>query len=81
MRTIKFRGRVPGSDKFDGGRIVFGYLVVYDTGIYTHWIYRPNEDRNCPVEPESVQQLINVDENGREIYGNIIDGKIVLSED
>lgn len=68
MRQIKFRGRVPENDAFDGGKTVYGYLVVYDSGIYTHWLIRPNKERNCPVLPESVAQLIGYDSNGAEVY-------------
>lgn len=68
MRQIKFRGRVPESDAFDGGRIAYGSLVIYESGALTHWIYTPNAERNYPVEPESVEQLIAIDKSGREIY-------------
>lgn len=68
MRQIKFRGRVPDDDKPDGGKIVYGYLVVYDSGKYTHWLIRPNEDRNVPVVPSSVEQLIGIDKYGTEVY-------------
>lgn len=76
MRDIKFRGRVPENDAFDGGKTVYGYLVVYDSGIYTHWLIRPNKERNCPVLPESVAQLVGYDSNGREVY----EGDIVVDE-
>ena len=68
MRTIKFRGRVPMSDKVYGGKVVYGCVVIYKSGLYTHWIY-PNEGEcNYPVEPESVAQYIATDVNGKEIY-------------
>lgn len=73
MREIKFRGCVPDSDKIDGGKIVFGDLVHYDTGEYTHWIYNSN-DRNYPVDPDSVAQLVGYDKDGREVYqGDVIE--------
>lgn len=68
MREIKFRGVVPGSDKLDGGKVVSGSLVIYATGMYTHWIYTEGADRNYPVEPESVAQLVGYDRDGQEVY-------------
>lgn len=68
MRKIKFRGRVPMSDKINGGKIVYGYLMVYESGLYTHWICPCTGEYNYPVDPDSVKQLIAVDVNGREIY-------------
>lgn len=68
MKTIKFRGRVPDSDKRDGGRIVYGSLVEYDFGIYKFWINPLVDNRNYPVEPDSVAQLIGYDVDGKEVY-------------
>ena len=45
-RQIKFRGRVEQNDKFDGGKIVYGALVIYAGGLSTHWIYPVDGDRN-----------------------------------
>lgn len=63
MRQIKFRG----IDAETGGT-VYGYPVIYDSGKFTHWFYRPNEDSNCPVKPESIAQLVGYDSNGVEVY-------------
>lgn len=75
MRNFKFRGRVPDSDKIDGGKIVFGNLVVYaDASMYTHWIYPFAGDRNFPVEPDSVALRVGYDKQGREVYqGDVIE--------
>ena len=72
-RLIKFRGRVPDSDKIDGGKIVFGSLVIYnEDGMYPFWIYPPNGDRNYPVEPDSIAQFAGIDEDGQEVYSGDI---------
>lgn len=76
-RPIKFRGVVPDSDKLDGGKIVYGSLVIYATGMYSHWIYTEGADRNCPVEPESVAQLVGYDRDGREVY----EGDVLILSD
>lgn len=77
MRTIKFRGRVPDNDKLDGGKIVFGSLVDYGAPPNNRystcprfWIHPPDGDgdRNFPVEPDSVAQLVGYDANGKEVY-------------
>ena len=67
-RQIKFRGRVEQNDNFDGGRIVYGSLVIYADGLSTHWIYPIDGDRNYPVDRDSVSQLIATDRNGYEVY-------------
>ena len=68
MRQIKFRGRVPLTDKIDGRKIVYGSLVIYEGGLNTHWINPLGGKRNYPVEEDSVSQLIAVDKNGNEVY-------------
>lgn len=70
MRPIKFRGRVPDSDNRDGGKIVFGSLVDHGETPhgYRYWIYPLEGDRNYPVEPDSVAQLVGYDANGKEVY-------------
>ena len=55
MRQIKFRGI-----DAETGETVYGYPVVYDEGMYTHWLYRPNERTNCPVKPDTLAQLVYV---------------------
>lgn len=77
MRTIKFRGRVPDTDKLDGGRIVYGSLVDYgeDDGLYRYWIHPiGGGGRNYfPVNENSIAQLVGYDANGREVYeGDIL---------
>lgn len=73
-RPIKFRGRVPDSDKLDGGKIVFGSLVDYgDQGVHVwncarFWINPIGGDRNFPVEPDSIAQLVGYDKDGDEVY-------------
>ena len=76
-RPIKFRGHVPDSDKLDGGKVVYGSLVVYATGMYTHWIYTEGAERNYPVEPESVAQLVGYDRDGQEVY----EGDVLILSD
>ena len=70
MRPIKFRGRVIDSDKRDGGRIVFGSLVDHGESKHCprYWIYPLEGDRNFPVDPDAVAQLVGYDANGNEIY-------------
>ena len=63
MREIKFRGR-----DVETGELVFGSLVEYEGGKYRFWINPLEGDRNYPVEPDTVAQLIGVDKNGREIF-------------
>lgn len=63
MREIKFRGR-----DIETGKLVFGSLVEYEGGKYRFWINPLEGDRNYPVDPESVAQLIGVDRNGAEIF-------------
>lgn len=65
---IKFRGRVPDTDKIDGGKIAYGSLVIYTTGMYSHWIYTEGAPRNYPVDPDSVAQLVGYDSKKREVY-------------
>lgn len=67
-RPIKFRGRVPDSDKLDGGKIVFGSLVDYGDGMYRFWINPIGGDRNFPVEENSIAQLVGYDKDGNEVY-------------
>lgn len=68
-RPIKFRGRVPDSDKLDGGKIVFGSLVDYgDNWSYRFWINPTGGDRNFPVEEDSIAQFVGYDAAGNEIY-------------
>ena len=67
-RPIKFRGRVPDSDKLDGGKIVFGSLVDYGDGMYRFWINPIGGDRNFPIEENSIAQLVGFDSEGNEIY-------------
>lgn len=75
---IKFRGRVPDTDKLDGGRIVYGSLVDYgeDDGLYRYWIHPiGGGGRNYfPVDEFSIAQLVGYSKDGREIY----DGDIVV---
>lgn len=72
MRPIKFRGRVPDTDKLDGGRIVYGSLVDYgeDAGLYRYWIHPiGGGGRNYfPVDENSIAQLVGYDANGNEVY-------------
>jgi len=72
MRQIKFRGRVPDTDKLDGGRIVYGSLVDYgeDDGLYRYWIHPiGGGGRNYfPVDEDSIAQLVGYDADGREVY-------------
>lgn len=70
MRVIKFRGRVIDSDKRDGGRIVFGSLVDHGESKHCprYWIYPLEGDRNFPVDPDSIAQLVGYDKHGNEIY-------------
>ena len=79
MKTIKFRGRVIDSDKRDGGRIVFGSLVDHGESKHCprYWIYPLEGDRNFPVDPDSVAQLVGYDANGNEVY----EGDTVLRYD
>ena len=63
MREIKFRGR-----DVETGELVFGSLVEYEGGKYRFWINPLEGDRNYPVEPDTVAQLIGVDKNGKEIF-------------
>lgn len=68
MRTIKFR-----AINAETGDTVYGYPVIYDSGKFTHWFYRPTEDSNCPVKPETVTQLVGYDSDGAEVYeGDIL---------
>ena len=71
-RPIKFRGRVPDTDKLDGGRIVYGSLVDYgeDDGLYRYWIHPiGGGGRNYfPVNENSIAQLIGYDSAGNEVY-------------
>ena len=67
-RPIKFRGRVPDTDKLDGGKIVYGSLVEYNFGRDRFWINPLDGDRNYPVEENSIAQLVGYDANGEEIY-------------
>ena len=71
-RPIKFRGRVPDTDKLDGGRIVYGSLVDYgeDDGLYRYWIHPiGGGGRNYfPVNEDSIAQLVGYDCDGREVY-------------
>lgn len=74
MRPIKFCGRVPDSDKTYGGKIVYGSLVEYACGREKFWINPIDGERNYPVDPESIAQLVGYDKNGREVYeGDIVD--------
>lgn len=70
MRVIKFRGRVIDSDKRDGGRIVFGSLVDHGESKHCprYWIYPLEGDRNFPVAPDSIAQLVGYDKDGKEVY-------------
>lgn len=71
-RPIKFRGRVPDTDKLDGGRIVYGSLVDYgeDDSLYRYWIHPiGGGGRNYfPVDADSIAQLVGYDADGREVY-------------
>ena len=79
-RPIKFRGRVPDSDKLDGGRIVYGSLVDYgeDDGLYRYWIHPiGGGGRNYfPVNENSIAQFVGYDKTGNEVY----EGDKVISE-
>lgn len=78
-RPIKFRGRVPDSDAVDGGKIVCGSLLDYGEGSATcpqFWIRPPRSERNYPVDPDSLRQLIGYDSDGREVY----EGDILIDE-
>ena len=68
MRQIKFRGRVPDSDKIYGGMIVYGSLVEYSFGRDKFWINPLDGDRNYPVDPDSVAQLVGYDKDKSEVY-------------
>lgn len=64
MRTIKFRGR----DK-ETGKLVYGSFVDYGEDCNSrYWINPIGNERNHPVDPNSVAQLIGVDVDGNEIY-------------
>ena len=79
MRPIKFRGCVPDSDKIDGGRIVYGSLVDHGESKYSYryWIYPLEGERNYPVEPDSIAQLVGYDKNGNEVY----EGDTLIDDD
>lgn len=76
MKQIKFRGRVPESDKIDGGKIVYGSLVEHRYERNRYWIYPLDGDCNYPVETETVAQLVGYDSNGNEVYEGdvLVDG-------
>lgn len=77
QRQIKFRGKVPASDKIYGGQVVFGSLVDYGEDVgYRFWINPIKGERNYPVEPESIAQLCGYDDDGKEVYegDTVIDG-------
>lgn len=70
MRPIKFRGRVPDDQGIDASRIVYGSLVDHGESKYgyRYWIYPLEGDRNYPVAPDTVAQLVGYDANGKEVY-------------
>ena len=85
MKTIKFRGTVLESERkvfaefepeYADVTTVEGSLAIYQRGKKTHWISPLDGNRNFPVDPKSVRQLVAVDKNGQEIY----EGDIVVDE-
>lgn len=63
MRTIKFRGI-----DAETGKIVFGEVVHYDSENHPWWMHTAADQPNSPLKPETIAQLIGVDEYGCEIY-------------
>lgn len=81
MRTIKFRGRVVKEDIHNGGKWICGALAIY-AGCKNHvyWIYPQNSEQSEPddyaepVDAETIEQLIAVDQNGAEVYeGDLVE--------
>ena len=70
-RPIKFRGRVPDSDKMYGGKIVCGSLLDYGESTSScpqFWIRPKNSDINYPIDEKSIAQLVGYDKDGNEVY-------------
>lgn len=68
MRQIKFRGI-----DIETGAIRYGYLVVYDDTGHSHWLHPTGGERNYPVKPDSIAQLVGYDKDGKEVYeGDIL---------
>jgi len=79
IRPLKFRGRVPDSDKMYGGKIVCGSLLDYGESTSScpqFWIRPKNSDINYPVDENSIAQLVGYDKDGREVYA----GDTVIDE-
>lgn len=79
MRPIKFRGRVPDDQGIDAGKIVYGSLVDHGESKYgyRYWIYPLESDRNYPVAPDTVAQLVGYDKNEKEVY----EGDTIVRDD